>query len=259
MFLVDSHCHLDKLNYKSLHKDVVDVLNKANLKNVKLILAVATTLEDFYKTRVMVSSYDNVLLSCGIHPLNFNNFQDLIDLNNLAIDEDIIAIGETGLDYYHNTKDNKEEQKEAFRQHIRIARKYQKPLIVHTRNSSQDVIDIFLHEEKLGNCSGVIHCFNESKDVLKLFLDIGFYISFSGIITFNLSKSLRDVIHYIPLDYLLVETDSPYLTPAPYRGQENQPSYTYYVANCLAKLKNMSLEKLSYITTENFYRLFQIR
>ncbi|AKC60558.1 YchF/TatD family DNA exonuclease [Blochmannia endosymbiont of Camponotus (Colobopsis) obliquus] len=257
MFLIDSHCHLDKLNYETLHKDVTDVLDKAQVKNVALVLTVATTLMDFYKIKKIVGCRDDVLFSCGIHPLNLDNCYDIMELRRLSCDQNVVALGETGLDYYHSTN-NKDKQKKMFREHVRIACEHNKPLIVHTRHACQDTLNI-LYEEQASKCGGVVHCYSEDKNAMKLLLDIGFYISFSGIITFGLSESLQEAIQYVPLDSMLIETDAPYLSPVPYRGQENQPAYVYYIAKHLAKLKNITLEYLSDITTNNFCRLFNVK
>lgn len=258
MFLVDSHCHLNKLNYKNVHKNVSDVLDKAHKKGVKLVLSVSTDLSDYDDMIRIVGNRNDVLFSCGIHPINLSSISYLNQnkLYDLASDKKVIAIGETGLDY-HRCIDKKEIQKKSFRKHISIAKDLKKPLIVHSRKAIQDTI-ILLIEENAEKCGGILHCFSENIDIARALLDINFYISFSGMITFNNSEIFKKVIQYIPLDYILLETDSPYLAPIPYRGHENQPAYIYEIASYVAQIKNMTIEYVARVTTDNFYRLFHI-
>ncbi|WP_367681201.1 TatD family hydrolase [Buchnera aphidicola] len=212
------------------------------------------SLEKFKKFILVDTLCSKVWYSCGIHPLYCSNDNSILELEKFANNRKVIAIGETGLDYYHHRK-NVNLQKKFFRQHIRTALKLNKPLIVHTRNSSSDVLKI-LKEEKAHICKGVIHSFTESKSIAKKFLDMNFFISFSGITTFKNAQHLLEVVKFIPIERMLIETDSPYLTPVPYRGRENQPAYLYNIANYLSKIKNMNLNIFSAITTKNFYRLF---
>ncbi|UVK76896.1 MAG: putative metal-dependent hydrolase YcfH [Sodalis sp. Fle] len=256
MFLIDSHCHLDELDYHTLHRDVDDVVNKAKARDVQLILAICTTLPKFNKMTVMIGRRDNILFSCGIHPLNLDEQYDFAELCRLAASTGVVALGETGLDYYYQ-QDNKKQQQEVFRQHIRIGRKQNKPVIVHTRQARDDTLAI-LKEEKASDCSGVLHCFTEDRDTARMLLDLGFYISFSGIITFRNANSLRETARYVPLDRILVETDAPYLAPVPYRGKENQPAYVHDIAKYLATLKDVTLEKLANTITTNFSLLFHV-
>lgn len=261
MFLIDSHCHLTLLDYTKEHKDVADVLNKAALNGVKLVLSVSTTLSDYEDLIEKIGEYRNdVFFSCGVHPVYVNfddNFYTYDKLYSLSLKKDIIALGETGLDYYH-TVDNKEEQKKLFREHIDIAKKLNKPIIVHSRCAMKDTI-VLLKEEKSEVCGGVLHCFNETIEMAKFLLDLNFYISFSGMVTFNRSYALQEVIKYIPLDRILLETDSPYLTPVPYRGKENQPAYIYEIAKFVALLKGINIYELAYYTTKNFFSLFHLQ
>ena len=236
MFLVDSHCHLDGLDYESLHKDVDDVLAKAAARDVKFCLAVATTLPGYLHMRDLVGERDNVVFSCGVHPLNQNDPYDVEDLRRLAAEEGVVALGETGLDYYY-TPETKVRQQESF---IRA-----------------DTLAI-LREEKVTDCGGVLHCFTEDRETAGKLLDLGFYISFSGIVTFRNAEQLRDAARYVPLDRLLVETDSPYLAPVPHRGKENQPAMVRDVAEYMAVLKGVAVEELAQVTTDNFARLFHI-
>lgn len=261
MFLIDSHCHLKLLNYKKEHVSISDVLDKAAKKSVRLVLSVSTILSDYDDlVKCIKDNRNDVVFSCGVHPIysNFsNNFNTYNKLRILSLKENVIAIGETGLDYYHKLN-NKEQQKQLFRAHINIAKEVNKPVIVHSRNAQKDTITL-LREEKSERCSGVLHCFTEDIEMAKLLLNLNFYISFSGIITFRNSHMLREVIKYIPLDRILLETDSPYLAPVPYRGKENQPAYIYEIAKCISLIKKITVEELAYRTMLNFFSLFRLK
>lgn len=256
MFLVDSHCHLDGLNYETLHKDVDDVLAKAAARDVKFMLAVATTLPGFKAMAELLGDRPNIAWSCGVHPLNQEEEWDFAELRQLAADPRVIAMGETGLDYYYQ-QETKARQQASFREHIRVGRELNKPVIVHTRDARDDTLAI-LREEQVEGCGGVLHCFTEDRETAAKLLDMGFYISFSGIVTFRNAEALRDAARYVPLDRLLVETDSPYLAPVPHRGKENQPAFTRDVADYMAVLKGVEVETLAQVTTENFSRLFHV-
>ena len=254
MFLVDSHCHLDGLDYQSLHKDVDDVLAKAAARDVKFCLAVATTLPGYRSMRELVGERDNVVFSCGVHPLNQDEAYDVEDLRRFAAEEGVVAMGETGLDYFY-TPETKVRQQESFIHHIQIGRELQKPVIVHTRDARADTLSI-LREEKVTDCGGVLHCFTEDRETAGKLLDLGFYISFSGIITFRNAQDLRDVAAFVPMDRLLIETDSPYLAPVPYRGKINTPAYVPHVASQLATIKQCTVEEVGRATSRNFELLF---
>lgn len=256
MFLVDSHCHLDGLDYQTLHHSVDDVLAKAAARDVNFFLAVATTLPGYTAMRELIGQRDNVAFSCGVHPLNQDEEYDPETLRELAAHKEVVALGETGLDYFY-TPETKERQQHSFRHHIRIGRELNKPVIVHTRDAREDTLSI-LREEKVTDCGGVLHCFTEDRETAGKLLDMGFYISFSGIVTFRNAEQLRDAARYVPLDRLLVETDSPYLAPVPHRGKENQPAYVRDVAEYMAVLKGVSVDELAAATTENFATLFHI-
>ncbi|MBV4366197.1 metal-dependent hydrolase [Erwinia phyllosphaerae] len=256
MFLVDSHCHLDGLDYEKLHQDLDDVLAKAAARDVKFMLAVATTLPGYKAMTQLIGDRHNVAYSCGVHPLNQEEPYDFAELRQLAADERVIALGETGLDYYYQ-KETLAQQQASFREHIRIGRDLNKPVIVHTRDAREDTLAI-LKEEKVEECGGVLHCFTEDRETAEKLLDMGFYISFSGIVTFRNAETIREAARYVPLDRILVETDSPYLAPVPYRGKENQPAYTRDVADYMAVLKGVSIEALAEATTANFSRLFHV-
>ena len=256
MFLVDSHCHLDGLNYETLHQDVSDVLAKAAARDVKFMLAVATTLPGYKAMTTLIGDRPNVAYSCGVHPLNQAEPYDFAELRQLAADERVVAMGETGLDY-HYQPETKEQQQASFREHICIGRDLNKPVIVHTRDAREDTLAI-LKEEKVEGCGGVLHCFTEDRETAEKLLDMGFYISFSGIVTFRNAETIREAARYVPLDRMLVETDSPYLAPVPYRGKENQPAYTRDVAEYMAVVKGVTIEQMAEATTQSFSNLFHV-
>lgn len=256
MLLVDSHCHLDSLDYETLYSSVDDVLAKANARDVGFVLAVATTLPGFSAMTALIGDRKDVAFSCGVHPLNLDGGYDFQQLRALAAADNVVAMGETGLDYFYQ-QDNIPLQQASFREHIRIGRELNKPVIVHTRDAREDTLAI-LRDENAQECGGVLHCFTEDKATAATLLDLGFYISFSGILTFRNAEQLRDVARYVPLDRLLVETDSPYLAPVPHRGKENQSAYVRDVAEYMAVLKGVSIETLAQTTTDNFCRLFHL-
>ncbi|XBC43139.1 MAG: YchF/TatD family DNA exonuclease [Buchnera aphidicola (Meitanaphis flavogallis)] len=258
MFFVDSHCHIDLLNYQNLHSGIEDVLKKAFENNVKLLLTVSTSIKNFNYIKNFIKNNKNILLSCGIHPLYLNQNQNEIkQLELLSKIKQVIAIGETGLDYYYQ-KNNCKAQKLLFRQHIRIAIKLNKPLLIHTRCAIDDTITI-LQEEQAEQCIGIMHSFTENIHYARKLLDMGFYISFSGIVTFKNSENIRKVVQFIPLDRILLETDAPYLTPTPLRGQENQPAFLYHIAKTISKLKKIDTKTLANNTTQNFLKLFRLK
>lgn len=252
--LVDSHCHLDKLNYTNLHADVAHVVANAKAQGVDYMLSVGVTLAAFPNMMELIRPFDNIFASCGVHPLDLEDGFDAKQLKASALDQKVIAIGETGLDYYYQT-DSAPVQQEVFAQHIQIATEVEKPLIVHTRMAKDDTIAL-LKAENAQKIGGVLHCFTEDYAMAKAAIDLGFYISISGIVSFKKAVELQDVVKKLPLDCLLVETDSPYLAPMPYRGKENQPAYTRHVAEHIALLKGVSLEEVAKITSDNFFKLF---
>lgn len=254
MFLVDSHCHLDQLDC-----DITAALKLAAENDVKHMLCVSITLKDFPAMLQLVKPYAEVSASVGLHP----NERDIdaepsaADLILLAQDEKIVAIGETGLDYYRSTGDL-DWQRERFRQHIRAAKEIQKPLIVHSRQAKADTLKI-LREENAASVGGVMHCFTEDWQMAQEALALNLYVSFSGIVTFNNAKEIQEAAKKMPLDRMLLETDSPYLAPVPMRGKPNNPAYVRYVAEFIAELRGISVEELAEKTTENFFRLFKIK
>ncbi|MGL4861207.1 MAG: YchF/TatD family DNA exonuclease [Enterobacteriaceae bacterium] len=254
MFLVDSHCHLDRLNYRDQHQSVEQVMAQAKLRDVGFVLAVATTLEQFSEMVAMIGPRKDVAYSCGVHPLHLEQPYDEALLATLAARQDVVALGETGLDYFYQPQ-TIELQQTSLRTHIRLGRQLGKPVIVHCRDAAPDVLTI-LRSEQAQECGGVLHCYTENEATARELLDLGFYISFSGIVTFRNADELRAVARMIPLDRMLLETDAPWLTPVPHRGKENQPAYVRDIAEYLAALKGISVQELARITTENFIRLF---
>ena len=254
MTLVDSHCHLD---FPELAADIPAALADMRAHGVSHALCVAVTLEDFPKVRALADAHENLYASVGTHPDYPDHPLVTVDeLVRLADHRKVIAIGETGLDYYRLEGDL-EWQRERFRTHIRASRVTGKPLIIHTRASAADTIAI-MKEERADEVGGVMHCFTESWETAQAALDLGFYISFSGIVTFKSAAALKDVARRVPLDRMLVETDSPYLAPVPYRGRTNRPAWVKYVAEEIARLRDTAFDDVARATTRNFFRLFRL-
>ncbi|ELW1714293.1 TPA: TatD family hydrolase [Vibrio cholerae] len=251
---VDSHCHLDKLDCQDLHADVSDVLAKAHQAKVEYLLSVGVTLDSFPKMLAMIEPFSQVYASCGVHPLDVQSDFSLDLFHQYAQHPRVVAIGETGLDY-HYQPETADLQKLRFRQQIETAVALNKPLIIHTRNAQQDTLQL-LREGKAQQCGGVIHCFTEDLAFAQAAMELGFYISISGIVTFRQATDLKEVVKALPLDRLLIETDSPYLAPVPHRGKENQPAYVVEVAAYIAALKGVSLTEVAQKTTQNFQNLF---
>jgi TatD DNase family protein len=252
--LIDSHCHLD---FPELAGNLPAILETMRENDVGAALCVSVTLDDFPKVLALAEQHENLYASVGVHP----DYPDLreptvAELVELARHPKVVAIGETGLDYYRLTGDL-EWQRERFRVHIRAARQSGKPLIIHTRSASADTLRL-MREEGASEAGGVMHCFTESWEVALGALEMGFHISFSGILTFKNAKDLKDVARQVPLDHLLVETDSPYLAPVPYRGKTNQPGWVKHVAEEVARLQNRSFADVAAATTNNFFKLFNI-
>lgn len=260
----DSHCHL---SFPQLKAELPQIRQAMLDAKVDRALCICTTLEEFEEVHELASTYDNFWSSVGVHPDNEDvhepTVQDLVQRSALP---KVVGIGETGLDYFRlgeRTVADMAWQRERFRVHIRAARQVSKPLIIHTRNASADTLAILKEEGEGGEAAGstskatgVFHCFTETQAVARAALDMGFYISFSGILTFKTAADLREVAQFVPLDRMLIETDSPYLAPVPYRGKTNNPSYVPYVAKLLAELKGQSLETIAQATSHNFETLF---
>lgn len=255
--LVDSHCHID---FPELAADIPRLLNSMRDNRVGWALCAGVTLERFPAMLDIVRSAPNLFAAVGVHPDTETDHDkpvreaDVATLVDLAQDSKVIAIGETGLDYYRLTGDL-EWQRERFRTHIRAAKQCGKPLIIHTRAAAADTVRV-LKEEGAEQVGGVFHCFTESEEVARQALDLGFHISFSGIVTFKNAVELKAIAQWVPLDRLLVETDSPYLAPVPYRGKTNQPAYVLHVAEEIARLRELPLEAVAEASTANFFRLF---
>ena len=251
----DSHCHL---NFPELMAQLPAIREQMAQASVTRALCIATTLEEFPAVHGIAMAHPEMWASAGVHPDNEGvqepTLDDLLRLGQLP---KVLAIGETGLDYYRLNGRSVADmvwQRERFRVHIRAARQLDKPLVIHTRSASEDTLAI-LREE--GPAKGVFHCFTETESVARQALDMGYYISFSGILTFKTAQDLRDVAAFVPMDRLLIETDSPYLAPVPYRGKTNTPAYVPYVAAQLAQLKACSVETIAQVTRDNFDVLFQ--
>ncbi len=254
--LIDSHCHLDRLDLSAFGEDISAALAAARARGVSGFLCVGIALEQLPAMMAIVDAYDDVYASAGHHPLE----QSAAPVQRAALlewgkDQRIVAIGETGLDYFYQ-KESAEQQMGNFITHLQVASEIDKPVIVHSRDAREDTLQAI--DRHAGSAGGVLHCFTENWDMASRAIDRGFYISLSGIVTFRNAAELREVAKKIPLDRLLVETDSPYLAPVPYRGKSNQPAYVREVAQCIADLRGLSLDKLASHTTANFKRLFRI-
>lgn len=268
----DSHCHL---NFPQLQSQLPEILSAMQLAQVSRAMSICCSMEEFQEVHQIALAHDNIWATAGTHP----DYEDVTEptieqLIQLASLPKVLAIGETGLDYYRlegRSLDQMEWQRARFRTHIRAARMAQKPLVIHTRSASEDTLRILKEEGESGigpsiegavDCAtvqagGVFHCFTETLEVARAALDMGFYISLSGIVTFKTALDLKDVARFVPLDRMLIETDSPYLAPIPYRGKTNTPAYVPFVAKEIAQLRGMDVEKVAEITSQNFDTLFQ--
>jgi len=256
----DSHCHL---TFPELAGDLPRIREAMALSGVGRALCICTTLEEFSQVHDLATRYDNFWATIGVHPdsegVTEPSLDDLLRGGRLPR---VVGIGETGLDYYRlngRSVQDMEWQRMRYRVHIRAARELDLPLVIHTRSASDDTLAILREEGgpgQTGGARGVFHCFTETLEVARAALDLGFYISFSGIVTFKNSQDLRDVAAFVPMDRLLIETDSPYLAPVPYRGRTNNPSYVPFVARKIAELKHCAVEEIGRITNANFERLF---
>lgn len=253
---VDSHCHLDRLELDKLGMSLDDVIQQARSERIEHMLCVCVSLAEYEKMATTVAPYSNVSISCGEHPLHQNDCVDAERLLQHCAMPKVVAVGETGLDYFY-APDNKLNQQDAFVKHIQVATTVKKPLIIHTRDARADTLAL-MRSHQADKCGGVLHCFTESWEMAKAALDLGFYISISGIMTFRNADELRAVVKKLPLDRLLIETDAPYLSPVPFRGKTNQPAYVTAVAKAVAEVKQVSLEELAATTTANFYQLFSL-
>jgi TatD DNase family protein len=257
----DSHCHLSMPNLVVQLPAIRTAMAEAQVTRA---LCICTTLEEFADVHALATGYDNFWATVGVHPDNDDvqepTLEDLLQRSALPR---VVGIGETGLDYYRlgeRSVADMEWQRMRFRTHIRAARQVDKPLVIHTRSASDDTIAILREEGEdgsVGSAGGVFHCFTETQAVARAALDLGFYISFSGILTFKTAQDIRDVAAFVPMDRLLIETDSPYLAPMPFRGKTNTPAYVPYVAKQVADIKKLSVEEVAHTTSANFDRLFR--
>jgi len=256
----DSHCHLA---FPELRSQVLEIRAAMELAQVERALCICTTLEEFPVVHGLALDYSNFWATAGVHPDNEGvrepSLQDMLSLGAMP---KVLAIGETGLDYYRlngRTVADMHWQRDRFRVHIRAARALSKPLVIHTRSASQDTLALLDEEGEdgtSGSAGGVFHCFTETAEVARAALERGFYISFSGIVTFKTAQDLRDIAAWVPLDRLLIETDSPYLAPVPHRGKTNNPSFVPLVAQQIAQVRGCSVEEVGLASSDNFLRLF---
>jgi TatD DNase family protein len=258
MYLVDSHCHLDMEEFAD---DLTQVVENAKSNGVKYMQTICTRLDNFPNVLKVAEKFDNVYCSVGIHPneIDGNNITSTETLINLSKHPKVIGFGETGLDYYYpksNSTSNRNAQITSFRNHINAARQTNLPVIIHSRAADDDMINILKEEQQKGKFPGLIHCFTSTKALAYCVLDLGMYISISGIITFKSAKDLQEIVKEIPLSQLLVETDAPYLAPTPMRGKRCEPAFTRHTAEFLSDLKAISFMDVANITTENFRKLF---
>jgi TatD DNase family protein len=256
----DSHCHI---NFPELAENMGAIRADMATAQVTRALVISTTLEQFPQVHDLAMQYDNFWATVGVHPDNEDVQEPTVeDLVTRAQLPRVVGIGETGLDYYRlgeRSVADMQWQRERFRVHIRAAQQTRLPLVIHTRSSSEDTLRMLKEEGEegsTGSAGGVFHCFTETAEVARAALDLGFYISFSGILTFKNAQDLRDVAAFVPMERILIETDSPYLAPVPHRGKTNNPSYVPFVAQQIAQIRGLAVEEVAHITSENFDRLF---
>lgn len=260
--LIDSHCHLDRLNLTGYGGDLSAALQAAMARGVSKFLCIGIGHHNFEDVINIARSNQNIYATAGLHPLEFNEAGCLPStdirqwLLGAARDPRVIGIGETGLDYHYSTV-SMSAQQESFTIHLEVARELSKPVVVHTREAREDTLSL-IRAHGCPQSAGVLHCFTENWEMARQALDLGYYISFSGIITFKNAEELRDVVRKVPLDRMLVETDSPYLAPVPYRGRPNEPKNVFEVAQCVASLKGLAFERVCEQTSANFLSLFKV-
>lgn len=252
--LVDSHCHLD---FPELSEELDEVVRRAELAGVTHMVTICTHIRKFDQIKAIAENYDNIFCSVGTHPHNADKELDLTadDIAKLAEHPKCVAIGEAGLDYFYDNAP-REAQAQGLRAHIDAARMTQLPLVIHSRDADDDMIAILKEGMEQGTYPALLHCFSSGRKLAMEALEMGHYISLSGILTFKRSQEIRDIVADVPLDRLLVETDAPYLAPMPYRGKRNEPAFVAHTAEVLAEVKGVSKEEIARITTDNFFRLF---
>ncbi len=258
--IVDSHCHL---NFEDFNRDLDKIIDNARKNDIEHMLSISVDLKNFQKIHSISQKYKNIWCTTGVHP---NNVPKEITKNDIKILKKklkdnlsynkVVGLGETGLDFYRSY-DNNKNQISFFEAHIQVATEEDIPLIIHTRNADDETIKNLKKFSGIQKFNGLIHCFSSGKELAKCALDIGFYISFSGIITFKKGDQLREIVSYVPIERILVETDSPYLAPVPFRGKRNEPAFTKYILKEVASVKGISDEKVAEITTKNFFKLFK--
>lgn len=255
-FIVDSHCHLDLIEQKGIN--ITEILSNCHQANVKILQTICTSSKNFQQIYNYCKIDKNIYCSFGIHPCNVQN-EELITAQKIIDyckhNPKIIGIGETGLDYYHDLS-FVELQKQSFIEHIMASQQTALPLIIHSRNADQEMAKILVEYQKKQNFPAILHCFSSSMQLAETAIDLGIYISIAGIVTFKNAIELQEIVKKIPLEFLLLETDSPYLAPSPFRGKVNQPSFTLEVAKFIAELKNIELAKVIDQTTKNFLKIF---
>jgi len=251
--VIDSHCHL---NFENLSKDLPNIIKRCKENTVTHLLSINTNPEYFINHLDLIKNYNNIYISYGIHPEEIKNdsYLSLIEIENNINNPKLIALGETGLDFYHSIQ-YKKKQIEIFEDHIEASKLFDLPIIIHQRNSEEDIIKV-LDKYKNDNLKIVFHCFTGSKNLLNYCLENKYYISLSGIVTFKNANLLREIILKVSLDHLLIETDSPYLAPVPMRGKTNEPSFVKYTGEFLAEFYSMTKESFFELTDNNFYKLF---
>ncbi len=250
--LIDSHAHLVSL------ENLPEVLQRAQENNINKIVSISSDIPSTEATISLAEEYDYIFATTGVHPHSADQMSEevLIGIDHFAENDKVVAIGETGLDYFYMNSE-KEVQIDSFTEHIRLGKKHNLPIIIHVRNADQDMIEI-LTKESAADTPGVIHCFTGDYDTAKKYLDLGFYISFSGIVTYKRSEELREAAKKIPKDKILIETDSPYLAPVPHRGKPNEPSYVKHVAETISDVRGISFDEIAEITKANAEKLFRI-
>jgi TatD DNase family protein len=254
--LIDSHCHLDRIDLAPYQNDFACFMNEAANSRIEHMLCIAIDMESYPAMLDLVAPYPQISVTVGVHPNSQGGHEPSVEeLIALGSQDKVIGIGETGLDYFRSTGDL-DWQHQRFRNHIQAAKVLDKPLIIHTREAKHDALRI-LQEEGGNEVGGIIHCFTEDWEFAKKALDLNFYISFSGIVTFNSAKEIQEVAKKLPSDRFLIETDSPYLAPVPFRGKPNYPIYVRYVAEQLAELRGTTMDRIAQTSTENFYTLFK--
>jgi TatD DNase family protein len=252
--LVDSHCHLD---FPFLSDQMDDVLTRANQAGIETLVTICTRIRKFDQVLAIAKAHDNIFCSVGTHPHNADEERDieLDEILSLTNHPKVVAIGEAGLDYHYDNAP-RDDQEKGFRTHIAAARETGLPLVIHTRDADEDTACILSEEMEKGAFSAVLHCFTAGAELARKGIELGLYVSFSGVLTFKSSDELREIAASLPMDRLLVETDAPYLSPEPVRGRKNEPANVAHTAAKLAEVMGVSNEEIAHATTENFYRLF---